>query len=72
MKNKNFVLIGLLFSVSIAFTSCKKCYTCEAVDTITGEVWYAESNVCGDEEVTSFENDFNDPSVDSRARCTKN
>jgi hypothetical protein len=53
---------------SFGLTSCTKCYTCEAYDTETGEVWDTES-LCGEDERDNYESIFNDSSIDSEARC---
>jgi hypothetical protein len=70
MKSK-VMFIGLVMLTTSLFTSCKKCYQCDAIDTTNNQVYYSESNLCGDDEVRSFERDFNDPSIDSKARCTR-
>ena len=59
-----------IFIILIASTfSCKKCYECEAIDTVTGQVWDSEY-VCGQSEKDNYEATFNDASIDSRADCT--
>lgn len=58
----------LILFVMTAF-SCKKCYYCDAIDTVTNEIYHSESGICDETDRQDFEAVFNDPLADSRAEC---
>lgn len=62
--------ILLIIGSSVAFSSCKKCYHCEAIDTVTGDVWDSEY-VCGQDEKDDYMYLFSDPAIQSQASCTR-
>jgi len=64
---KHLCIIGILL---ITLSSCRKCYECEAKDTVTGQVWDSET-LCGADERDDYESTMTDPSIDSHATCTR-
>jgi hypothetical protein len=66
MKKIFFISAAL---IAICFSSCQKCYDCEAYDYVENEVWDTET-ICNEQEREDYEEIFNDPTIDSRAKCT--